>query len=70
MPALITQAVTDISSADQLLRYAAAGQLLPLEENGYTHERIAVGAGLGSSIYRVRCIYEPLTRSVRSGRAR
>jgi hypothetical protein len=48
MPALITQDITDISSADQLLRYAAAGQLLPLEENGYTHERIAVGAGLGS----------------------
>jgi hypothetical protein len=49
MPALTTQDITDISSADQLLRYAAAGQLLPLEENGYTHERIAVGAGLGST---------------------
>src|SRR5690348_10353099 len=49
MPALTPQDITDISSADQLLRYAAAGQLLPLEENGYTHERIAVGAGLGST---------------------
>jgi len=49
MPPHIRQDVTDISSADQLLRYAAAGQLQPLAERGYTQERIALGAGLGGS---------------------
>src|SRR5271166_6093698 len=43
-----SQDVTDISSADQLLRYATAAQLAPLEEQGYTQERIAVGAGLAT----------------------
>jgi len=49
MPPHIGQDVTDISSADQLLRYAAAGQLQPLAQRGYTQERIALGAGLGGS---------------------
>jgi hypothetical protein len=43
------QDVTDISSADQLLRYAAAAQLQPLlAEQGFTQEWIAVGAGLAT----------------------
>ena len=43
-----SQDVTDISSVDQLLRYATAAQLAPLEEQGYTQEKIAVGAGLAT----------------------
>lgn len=49
MPPHIPQDVADISSADQLLRYAAAGQLHPVAEHGYAQERVALGAGLGSS---------------------
>jgi len=50
MPSHIPQDVTDISSVDELLRYAAAGQLAPLlEERGYKQEEIALGAGLGAS---------------------
>ena len=49
MPPHIRQDVTDVSSADQLLRYAASGQLQLLTEHGYTRERIALGAGLGGS---------------------
>ena len=44
------QDVTDISRVDQLLRYAAAGQLEPLLGNGFTQERIALGAGLGTTL--------------------
>ena len=44
-----SQDVTDISSVDQLLRYAIAAQLVPLEEQRFTHEKIASGAGLGST---------------------
>ncbi len=43
-----SQDVTDISSVDQLLRYATAAQLAPIEEQGYTQEKIAVGAGLAT----------------------
>jgi hypothetical protein len=49
MPPHIRQTVADISAVDELVRYAAAGQLRPLTENGYTQERIAFGAGLGST---------------------
>jgi hypothetical protein len=45
----IRQDVTDISSVDQVLRYATAGQLEPLLAQGFTQERIAVGAGLGTT---------------------
>lgn len=40
--------VTDISSVDQLLCYAAAGQLEPLLGR-FTQEKIALGAGLGGT---------------------
>jgi hypothetical protein len=43
------QDVTDISSVDQLLRFAAAGQLEPLLEQRFLQERIALGAGLGAT---------------------
>ena len=45
----ISQDVTDISSADQLLRFATAGQLEPLLRRGLTQGKIAQGAGLGST---------------------
>lgn len=47
--ARVSQDITDISSPDQLLRYAVAGQLTPLLEQGYRQEEIAVSAGLGST---------------------
>ena len=49
MPGLtrIQHDVTDISSADQLLRFALAGQLALLEGRGYKQGVVAVGAGLG-----------------------
>ena len=43
----IHQDVTDISSASQLLRYAAAGQLETLLRRGFTQGEIAQGADLG-----------------------
>lgn len=49
MPPHIRQDVTDISSINQLLRYAAAGQLQPLFDQGFTQEKIAQGAGLGAA---------------------
>lgn len=50
MPPHISQDVTDISSVDQLLRYAAAGQLTSLlKDRGYKQEEIALGAGWGTS---------------------
>lgn len=49
MPPHIRQDVTDVSAVDGLLRYAAAGQLQLLLDQGYTQERIALGAGLGGS---------------------
>jgi hypothetical protein len=45
----IHQDVTDISSTDELLRYALAGQLERLAERGYTHGRVAQGAGFGTT---------------------
>ena len=45
----IPQDVTDISSADQLLRYALAGQLEPLLRRGLTQGDIGVGAGFGGT---------------------
>jgi hypothetical protein len=47
--ARIHQDVNDISSVDQLLSYAAVGQMEPLLEDGYTQERLAMGAGLGTT---------------------
>jgi hypothetical protein len=49
MPPHIRQDVTEIDSADQLVRYAAAGQLQSVMDQGYTQERIAFGAGLGAA---------------------
>jgi hypothetical protein len=49
MPPHIPQDVTDISSISELLRYAAAGQLQPLFDQGFTQEKIAQGAGLGTT---------------------
>jgi hypothetical protein len=43
----IHQDVTDISSADQLLCYAIAGQLEQLQKRGYTQGKVAQGAGFG-----------------------
>lgn len=45
----IRQDVTDISDADQLLRYATAGQLERLLRRGYTQGKIAQGAGFGTN---------------------
>ena len=46
----VRQDVTDISDADQLLRFATAGQLEPLlVKRGITQGRIAQGAGLGKT---------------------
>ena len=47
----IRQDITDISSADELLRFATAGQLAKLQEHrpDLTLGRIAQGAGLGAN---------------------
>jgi hypothetical protein len=45
----IRQDITDISSPDELLRFALAGQLEPLLRRGLTQGMIALGAGFGSS---------------------
>jgi hypothetical protein len=47
----IRQDITDVSSADQLLRFATAGQLAKLQEyrEDLTLGRIAQGAGLGAN---------------------
>lgn len=45
----IRQDVSDVSSPDQLLRFALAGQLEPLLRRGLTQGMIALGAGFGSS---------------------
>jgi len=45
----IRQDVTDISSPDELLRFALAGQLEPLLRRGLTQGAIALGAGFGAS---------------------
>ena len=48
--ARIRQDVTDISDADQLLRFAAAGQLEPLlVRRGISQGKVAQGAGLGGN---------------------
>ena len=47
-PPSTSQDVKDISDVDQLLRYAIAGQLVPLERQRFTHEKIAAGAGLAA----------------------
>jgi hypothetical protein len=50
MPPHIRHDVADISSVDQLLRYAAAGQLQPLiGRQEISQERIALVAGLGAT---------------------
>lgn len=46
----IRQDITDIGSADQLIRFALAGQLELLHEQGFNHGQIGFGAGLGGSI--------------------
>lgn len=45
----VPQDITDICSADQLLRYAMAGQLERLMRRGYTQGKIARGAGFGTT---------------------
>jgi hypothetical protein len=45
----IRQDVTDVGSADQLLRYALAGQLERLRERGYNQGKVAQGAGFGTN---------------------
>jgi hypothetical protein len=45
----VPQDITDISSADQLLRYATAGRLERLIQRGYTQGKIARGAGFGKN---------------------
>jgi len=60
----IQQDVADISSADQLLRFALAGQLEPLLRRGLTQGRIAIGAGFGTSS---RNAGPHLSRALRSG---
>ena len=47
-PPSTSQDVKDISDVDQLLRYAIAGQLVPLERQRFTHQKIAAGAGLAA----------------------
>lgn len=63
-PDRIQQDVTDISSADQLLRFALAGQLEPLLQRGLTQGRIAIGAGFGTTS---RNAGPHLSRALRSG---
>jgi hypothetical protein len=47
----VSQEVTDISAASQLLRYAAAGQLEVLcSRRGLTHGAVAQGAGFGTTV--------------------
>jgi hypothetical protein len=59
----VRQDVTDISSADQLLRYALAGQLEHLRRP-FTQGKIAQGAGLGSNVRNAGAV---LTRALREG---
>jgi len=56
------QDVTDIGSADQLLRFALAGQLARL--SGYTQGKIAQGAGFGTNS---RNANPELTRALQRG---
>jgi hypothetical protein len=61
----IRQDVTDISSADQLLRYALVGQLELLHmRGGFTRGEIALGAGLSNDI---RSAGSVLSRTLQSG---
>jgi hypothetical protein len=60
----IRQEVTDVGSADQLLRYALAGQVEHLLRLGYTQGKIAKGAGLGSSVANAGPV---LTRALKDG---
>ena len=60
----IRQDVADVSSADQLLRYALAGQLALLEERGYKQGEIAVGAGLGRG---TRSAGSAISRALQNG---
>jgi hypothetical protein len=64
--AAILQDVTDISSDDQLLRYAAAGQLARLLRRHIflTQEAVAQGAGFGES---KRYAGQQLSRALRNG---
>ena len=60
----VPQDVTDISSADQLLRYALAGQIEPLMRRGITQGKIALGAGLGSTVLNAGPV---LTNALKNG---
>jgi hypothetical protein len=60
----VRQDVRDISSADQLLRYALAGQLERLQRPGFSQGKIAQGAGLGSNDRNAGAV---LTRALRDG---
>ena len=60
----IRQDVTDISSSDQLLRYALAGQLELLLRQGFTQGNIAQGAGFGDTS---RNAGPALSRALREG---
>jgi hypothetical protein len=60
----IPQDVTDISSSNQLLRYALAGQLELLHIQGLTQGKIAQGAGFGDNS---RNAGPALSRALRDG---
>jgi hypothetical protein len=60
----IRQDVTDISSADQLLRYALAGQLERLRRRGYKQGEVAQGAGFGTN---ARNAGPALTKALKHG---
>jgi hypothetical protein len=60
----IRQDVADISSADELLRFALAGQLEWLRRRGYNQGMVAQGAGFGTSS---RSAGPALTKALREG---
>lgn len=60
----IRQDVTDVSSADELLRYALAGQLERLRLRGYNQGKIAQGAGFGTS---AKSAGPALTKALKEG---
>jgi len=62
----VSQDVTDISSGDELLRYAASGQLTRLlgERRFLTHELVAQGAGFSKN---KRVAGQELSRAMRNG---
>ena len=60
----ICQDVTDIGSADQLLRFAVAGQVERLRKRGFNQGQIARGAGFGDN---ARNAGPALSRALRAG---